>query len=96
MTTPLPLPEPGRWRNAAAPLLHPLRTIRDLVDDGPVLVLVLLFGLNGVDELTRSAFGVLAPDIAQHFGSGLAGIFTVLAFVAAVALGLQIPIVEPC
>jgi branched-chain amino acid transport system ATP-binding protein len=66
--------------------------MRDLVDEGPVLVLVLLFLLNGVDELTRSAFGVLAPDIADHFGSGLAGIFTVLAFVAAVALGLQIPI----
>lgn len=92
MTTPLPLPEPGRWRNAAAALLHPLATIRDLVDDGPVLVLVLLFLLNGVDELTRSAFGVLAPDIADHFGTDLAGIFTVLAFVAAVALGLQIPI----
>lgn len=66
--------------------------MRDLVDDGPILVLVLLFLLNGVDELTRSAFGVLAPDIADHFGTGLAGIFTVLAIVAAVALGLQIPI----
>lgn len=92
MTAPLPLPEPGRWRRATAPLLHPIRSVRDLVDGGPVLVLVLLFLLNGVDELTRSAFGVLAPDIADHFGTGLAGIFTVLAFVAAVALGLQIPI----
>ena len=63
-----------------------------MLDDGPVMVLVILFVLNGVDELTRTAFGVLAPDIADDFGVGLAGIFTVLALVAAVALGLQVPI----
>ncbi len=63
-----------------------------MLDDGPVMVLVILFVLNGVDELTRTAFGVLAPDIADDFGVGLAGIFTVLALVAAVALGLQVPV----
>ncbi|MCP4436536.1 MAG: MFS transporter [Actinomycetia bacterium] len=92
MTAPLPMQGPGRWGRAAKALAHPVDTARAMLDDGPVMVLVILFLLNGVDELTRTAFGVLAPDIADDFGVGLTGIFTVLAFVAAVALGLQVPV----
>lgn len=92
MTSPLPMDGPGRWSRTASALAHPLRTTREMLDDGPLSVLVILFVLNGVDELTRTAFGVLAPDIADDFGVGLAGIFTVLALVAAVALGLQVPV----
>ena len=33
----------------------------------PVYPLLVLFGLNAVDELDRSAFGVLLPDIRDHF-----------------------------
>ncbi|MEZ5238252.1 MAG: MFS transporter [Microthrixaceae bacterium] len=82
---------PQRLRVLAS-LTHPLETLRALLQGGPVSVLVILFVLNGVDELTRTAFGVLAPDIAEDFGTGLAGMFTVLALVAAVALGLQVPV----
>ncbi|MCO5318805.1 MAG: MFS transporter [Microthrixaceae bacterium] len=64
----------------------------EFLDGGPVLVLVVLFVLNAVDELTRTAFGVLAPDIASDLGTSLAGMFTVLALIAAVALGLQVPV----
>ena len=34
----------------------------------PVLPLGVLFGLNAVDELDRTAFAVLLPDIRDHFG----------------------------
>ena len=92
MTSPLPMEGPGRWARTASALAHPVRTTREMLADGPLSVLLILFVLNGVDELTRTAFGVLAPDIADDFGVGLAGIFTVLALVSAVALGLQVPI----
>lgn len=73
-------------------LRHPVTWARGLTGDGPLYALVILFGLNAVDELSRSAFGVLAPDIAADFGIGLEGI-TLVTFVAyAAALGLTIPI----
>ena len=34
----------------------------------PAFPLVVLFGLNAVDELDRTAFAVLLPDIRDHFG----------------------------
>ncbi len=83
---------PGRLGRTANALMHPVRTMRTMVGEGPLYVLVILFMLNGVDELTRTAFSVLSPDIADDLGIGLAGIFTALAFVAAVSLGLQVPI----
>ncbi len=92
MTAPLPMDTPGRWGRTANAMRHPIESMRSMVGEGPLYVLIILFALNGVDELTRTAFGVLSPDIADEFGVGLTGIFTVLAFVAAVALGLQIPI----
>jgi len=71
---------------------HPVRWARGLTGDGPLYALVILFGLNAVDELDRSAFGVLAPDIAADFGIGLEGI-TVVVFVAfGSALALTVPV----
>jgi ABC-type branched-subunit amino acid transport system ATPase component/sugar phosphate permease len=54
--------------------------------------LAVLFGLNMVDELDRSAFGVLTPEIRDHFGLDTSGILTVisLSLVAALILGLPI------
>lgn len=73
-------------------LRHPVRWARALTGDGPLYALVILFGLNAVDELDRSAFGVLAPDIAADFGIGLEGI-TVVVFVAfGSALALTVPV----
>ena len=59
---------------------------------GPVLPLVVLFGLNAVDELDRTAFGILLPEIREEFGLGTQGILTLIAFVTLLALVLQIPI----
>jgi len=54
--------------------------------------LIVLFGLNAVDELDRTAFGVLLPNIRDDFGLNTQGILTVvsLSFVAALILALPI------
>lgn len=56
--------------------------------------LLVLFGLNMTDELDRSAFGVLLPEIRDHFGLGNAGILWVVAVAGAVALMLTVPIAQ--
>jgi ABC-type branched-subunit amino acid transport system ATPase component/MFS family permease len=54
--------------------------------------LVVLFGLNAVDELGRYAFGVLLPNIRDDFGLSTQGILTVVAFGFVGALILALPI----
>lgn len=61
---------------------------------GPVYPLVVLFGLNAVDELDRTAFGVLLPEIRDEFGLDLTTLLTVVALVGALALALQVPIAQ--
>ncbi|WCO65298.1 MFS transporter [Iamia majanohamensis] len=71
---------------------HPVDWLRRLTDGGPVLALVVLFGLNAVDELDRTAFGILLPEIRDAFGLGTQGILTLIALVTLLALLLQVPI----
>ncbi len=59
---------------------------------GPVLPLVVLCGLNLTDELDRSAFGVLLPEIRDHFDLGNSGILGLVALATAAALLLTVPI----
>jgi branched-chain amino acid transport system ATP-binding protein len=54
--------------------------------------LAILFGLNMADELDRSAYLVLLPEIRDDFGLDNQGILTVVALAAAVALLLTVPI----
>ena len=54
--------------------------------------LLILFGLNAVDELDRTGFGILLPDIRDEFGLDLTGLLALIAAVSFVALVLQIPI----
>ncbi|MBU6315102.1 MAG: MFS transporter [Acidobacteria bacterium] len=63
-----------------------------LVDGGPVFPLMILFGLNAVDELDRAAFGVLLPEIRKEFGLNLQGLLTLSAITGIVGLLLQVPI----
>jgi branched-chain amino acid transport system ATP-binding protein len=58
----------------------------------PLYPLVVLFGLNMVDELDRTAFGVLLPEIRDSFGLDLQGILTLVGLVSLAALLLQVPI----
>jgi branched-chain amino acid transport system ATP-binding protein len=81
------------WQERLAfALRHPIRWMDDLCGDGPLYALLVLFGLNAVDELSRSAFGVLSPDIADYFGIGLSGITVVVLLGFGAALALTIPI----
>ncbi|MBK6855069.1 MAG: MFS transporter [Microthrixaceae bacterium] len=56
--------------------------------------LLILFGLNMTDELDRSAFSVLLPEIRDHFGLDNTGILWVVAMAGAVALMLTVPIAQ--
>jgi branched-chain amino acid transport system ATP-binding protein len=66
----------------------------ELTGPGPVYALLILFGLNAVDELDRTAFGILLPEIREEFGLDLTSILALIAVVAAGALALQIPIAQ--
>jgi branched-chain amino acid transport system ATP-binding protein len=84
-----PRPWPERLRFAVR---HPRRWLDAVTGDGPVLALLILTALNGVDELARTSFSVVAPTIADYFGVGLTGVTLpfVVAFAAAFALSVPI------
>src|SRR5918995_5966921 len=59
---------------------------------GPLLPLGVLFGLNAVDELDRTAFAVLLPDIRDHFGlTNAAALGLVAATTIAIVL-IEVPL----
>ena len=68
------------------------RWLSSITGGGPIYPLVVLFGLNAVDELDRTAFGILVPEIREDFGLDLQGVLTLIAFVFLCALALQVPI----
>ncbi|HEX6312592.1 MAG TPA: MFS transporter [Acidimicrobiia bacterium] len=76
--------------------MRPATRVRGWMDrttgGAPFFPLFVLFGLNAVDELDRTAFGILLPEIRDHFGLDLQGILTVvgLSFVAALLLAMPI------
>ncbi len=80
------------WARGTAAVRHPGRWLLGITGGSPVFPLVVLFGLNAVDELDRTAFGILLPDIQQSFGLDLQGVLTLVALVLAGALALQVPI----
>lgn len=71
---------------------HPGRWLSTITGGEPIYPLIVLFGLNAVDELDRTAFGILVPEIRDHFGLNLQGILTLIALVSLGALLLQVPI----
>ncbi len=79
-------------RSWGAAMRHPGRSLQQVVGSGPVFPLVILFGLNAVDELDRTAFGILLPNIRDAFGMTNTGILTLVAFTALAALLMQMPI----
>ncbi len=78
-----------RW---AVALRHPRRTLSGVVGDGPLYPLLILFGLNAVDELDRTGFGILLPEVRDAFGMSNTGILTLVGATALGALVLQLPI----
>ena len=65
-----------------------------LAGEGPLFALLVLFGLNAVDELDRSAFAILVPNISDHFGISHGAILGLVAGITAGALVLQIPVAQ--
>jgi ABC-type branched-subunit amino acid transport system ATPase component/sugar phosphate permease len=78
-----------RWRDLPwrARLDH-----RRITGTAPFFPLAVLFALNAVDELDRTAFVVLSPEIRRWFGLDIEGLFTITAAITAVNLLLELPI----
>jgi ABC-type branched-subunit amino acid transport system ATPase component/predicted MFS family arabinose efflux permease len=93
----IPLVPPPRrdgawWPRFGDAVRHPVAWLDGLTGNGPTLALLVLTGLNAVDELSRASFAVVAPTIADHFGVGLAGLTVPFALSFAAAFGLAVPI----
>src|SRR5688572_12456304 len=63
---------------------------------GPTFPLVVLFGLNAVDELDRTAFAVLIPDIRDHFDLSNAGALRLVSLTTIAVLLVEIPLSFYC
>ncbi len=54
-------------REFATACRHPGGWLREICGGEAAFPLVVLFGLNAVDELDRTAFGILLPNIRDEF-----------------------------
>ncbi|MCU1389720.1 MAG: ABC-type branched-chain amino acid transport system, ATPase component, partial [Ilumatobacteraceae bacterium] len=70
------------------------KRLRDLCGGEMAFPLVVLFGLNAVDELDRTAFGILLPNIRKDFGIDLKTALGLVALSSIAALLLQVPIAQ--
>lgn len=84
----------GMWNPRAwwSAIRHPRASVRTVAGDGSVYALLVLFGLNAVDELDRTGFGILIPTIRDEFGLSNSGILALVSLSALGALLLQLPI----
>ncbi len=68
------------------------RVTAGVTEGAPLFPLGVLFGLNAVDELDRTAFNVLSPEIGDHFGLKLSGVLALISGVEALAILLGLPL----
>jgi MFS family permease len=76
----------GVWARLSA------RLTVGLTEGEPLFPLVVLFGLNAVDELDKTAFNVLAPEIRRSFDLGISGVLGLVAVIELVAILLGLPL----
>ena len=69
---------------------HPLLWLDDITGAGPAYPLLILFCLNAVDELDRTGFGILIPEIREEFGLDLEGVLALIALVGLISLLPQV------
>jgi ABC-type branched-subunit amino acid transport system ATPase component/MFS family permease len=81
-------------RNFLAACRHPGDWLRGICGGEPAFPLVVLFGLNAVDELDRTAFGILLPNIRDEFHLDNTKVLGLVALVSVAALALQVPIAQ--
>lgn len=83
-------------------MLQRLRQLRDewrpsaVTLGRPAFPLAVLFGLNAVDELDRTAFAVLLPDIRDHFGLTDAAALGLVAVTTIAVLLIEVPLSFYC
>ncbi len=80
----------GVWQS----IRHPRIWLRDVCGGESAFPLMVLFGLNAVDELDRTAFGILLPNIRDEFDLDNTGVLGLVALVSLAALALQVPIAQ--
>ena len=73
---------------------HPKQWMTDLCGGEVAYPLIILFGLNAVDELDRTAFGVLLPEIRESFDINISTALSIVALSSIAALALQVPIAQ--
>ena len=73
---------------------HPTVWLRTICGGESAFPLVVLFGLNAVDELDRTAFGILLPNIRKEFNINLTTALGLVALASIAALALQVPIAQ--
>ena len=71
-------------------LRSPRQYFTELGGGEALFPLLVLFALNGVDELDRTAFGVLTPDIAKSFGLSLGQMGALVAVTGIASLLVEI------
>ncbi len=71
-----------------------MRWLTELCGGESAYPLVILFGLNAVDELDRAAFGILLPEIRDDFGIDLKTALGLVALASIASLALQVPIAQ--
>ncbi len=82
------------WRRFLHAVAHPMVWLRDVCGGESAFPLVVLFGLNAVDELDRTAFGILLPNIRDEFNLDNTGVLSLVALSSIAALALQVPIAQ--
>lgn len=73
---------------------HPMLWLRGVCGGESAFPLVVLFGLNAVDELDRTAFAILLPNIRDHFNLDNTKVLGLVALASVAALALQVPIAQ--
>ncbi len=81
-------------RRFAYGMRHPKQWITDLCGGQAAYPLIILFGLNAVDELDRTAFGILLPEIRESFDINISTALSIVALSSVAALALQVPIAQ--
>ncbi len=62
----------------------------------PIFPLIVMFGLNAVDELDRAGFAVLLPDIRDHFGLSNEGALRIVSATTIAVILIEVPLSFYC
>ena len=73
---------------------HPMKWLHGVCGNQSAYPLVILFGLNAVDELDRTAFAILLPNIRDEFDLDNTAVLGLVALASVAALALQVPIAQ--